>query len=145
MTIQRRPLHAPTALCEAYHYPKPAAFSRGIEVSLPGARLVYVSGTASVGPAGESLCMGDFDAQARRMFENVRAVLRSAGADWRDVVKVTVFLKDIAADYEAFNRVRCAYFDEIHLSPYPASTCVGARLCREELLVEMEATAVVEI
>ena len=61
------------------------------------------------------------------------------------MVKVTIFLKDIAADYAAFNRVRCAYFDEIHLSPYPASTCVEARLCRDELLVEMEATAVVEI
>ena len=145
MTIQRRPIHVPTAMCEAYDYAKPAAFSRGMEVSLPGARLVFISGTASVGAGGESLFPDDFEAQARRAFENIRAVLQSAGADWRDVVKVTIFLKDIAADYEALNRVRCAYFDEIGLDPYPASTCVEARLCRDELLVEMEATAVVEM
>ena len=144
MTIKRRALCVPEAMCEAYDYPKPSAFSRGLEMSLPGARLVFVSGTASVGPNGESLHKGDLRAQARRAFENARSVLRSAGADWRDVVKTTVFLKDIAANYDVFNEERCAYFDELRLNPYPASTCVEAKLCREELLVEMEALAVVE-
>jgi len=136
-------LRVPDALCEAYHYPKPAAFSRGLSVRLPGATLVFVSGTASVGPDGTSLHAGDFTAQARRAYENARAVLNRAGADWRDVVKVTVFLKDIAEQYELFNEVRCAYFRQIGLQVFPASTCVEARLCREELLVEMEMIAVV--
>jgi len=131
-------------MCEAYDYPKASDFSRGMEVSLPGARLVFVSGTASVGPDGESLHRGDFRAQARRAFDNARAVLLRAGADWRDVVKTTIFLKDIAAHYGEFNEVRSAYFQEMGLETYPASTCVEARLCREELLIEMELVAVVE-
>jgi 2-iminobutanoate/2-iminopropanoate deaminase len=143
MPLRRRALHAPAAMCEAHDYPRPSAFSRGLEVAGPGARLVFVSGTASVGPAGETLHVGDFAAQARRAFENVRAVLADAGARWSDVVKVTVYLRDIGAHYALFNEVRSAYFRELMLAPFPASTCVEARLCRDDLLVEMEACAVV--
>lgn len=142
--ILRRPLHVREVMCEAYDYPKASDFSRGMEVSLPGARLIFVSGTASVGPNGETLYPGDFRAQARRTFDNARAVLLSADADWPDVVKTTVFLKDIAAHYGEFNAVRSSYFREMGLETYPASTCVEARLCREELLIEMELVAVVE-
>ena len=74
--LRRGPLHVPHAMCEAYDYPKPSAFSRGMAVELAGARLVFVSGTASVGPNGETLHPGDFRAQARRAFENARAVLK---------------------------------------------------------------------
>jgi 2-iminobutanoate/2-iminopropanoate deaminase len=139
----RRPLHAPKAMCEAYHYSRPSAFSRGTEVDLGMARLIFVSGTASVGPKGETLHVWDFRAQAWLAFENARAVLNDARADWHDVVKATVFLKDIATYYAAFNEVRCEYFRKIGLDVYPASTCVQAKLCRDELLVEMELIAVV--
>jgi 2-iminobutanoate/2-iminopropanoate deaminase len=142
--VDRRQLHVGQAMCEAYDYAKPAAFSRGMSVRLPGATLVFVSGTASVGPDGRSLHEGDFPAQARRAYENARAVLNGAGAEWQDVVKATVFLKDIASDYDAFNEARNAYFSEIGVKEFPASTCVEARLCRDELLVEMEMLAVVK-
>jgi 2-iminobutanoate/2-iminopropanoate deaminase len=139
----RGALHADRAMCEAYDYAKPAAFSRGMSVWLPGATLVFVSGTASVGADGSSLHEGDFRAQARRAYENARAVLNESGADWQDVVKVTVFLKDIAAHYDAFNEARNSYFGEVGVEEFPASTCVEARLCRDELLVEMEMLAVI--
>ncbi len=143
-SFRRRPLHVPHAMCEAYDYAKPSAFSRGLEIELAGAHLVFVSGTASVGPGGETLHVGDFRAQARRAFDNARAVLRSAGADWRDVAKATVFLKDIAAHYAAFNEARCAYFEELGLDVYPASTCVEGKLCRDDLLIEIDLIAVVK-
>jgi 2-iminobutanoate/2-iminopropanoate deaminase len=130
-------------MCEAYHYDEPAAFSRGMVVPLGDVRLVFVSGTASVGSNGETLYPGDFHAQARRAYENARAVLNDAGADWCDVVKATIFLKDITASYADLNEVRCEYFREVGLKTYPASTCVEAKLCREDLLVEMELLAVV--
>ncbi|MHC4482459.1 MAG: RidA family protein [Planctomycetota bacterium] len=142
-TLDRRPLHVPQAMCEAYHYSKPSAFSRGTEVDLGVARLIFLSGTASVGPKGETLHAWDFRAQAWQAFENARAVLNAADADWHDVVKVTIFLKDIATYYPSLNEVRCAYFKKIGLDIYPASTCVEAKLCREKLLVEMELIAVV--
>ena len=141
--LDRRTLHAPEAMCEAYRYSKASAFSRGMEVNLGIARLVFVSGTASVGPNGETLHGWDFRAQAWQAFDNARAVLKDAGADWHDVVKTTIFLKDIATYYTSFNEVRCAYFKKIGLDVYPASTCVQAKLCRDRLLVEMELIAVV--
>ena len=144
MAVACRPVRVPEFMCEAYHYPRPSAFSRGTEVRLAGARMVFVSGTASVGAEGESLHTGDFRAQAWRAFENARAVLRASGADWRDVVKTTIYLRDIDRDYAALNDVRCAYFREAGLEDYPASTCIEARLCRPELLVEMDMIAVVE-
>ncbi|MDQ7824184.1 MAG: RidA family protein [Candidatus Eremiobacteraeota bacterium] len=145
MVIEKKTIHVPEAMCEAYHYPLPSAFSRGMEVRLPGARMVFVSGTASVGREGESLHRGDFRSQARQAFENARAVLKSAGADWADVVKATIFIKDIKEHYMAFNEVRCAYFKEMGVREYPASTCIEATLCRDDLLVEMDMTAVVAL
>ncbi len=128
---------------EAYDYARPSAFIRGMEIAVPaGSRLVFVSGTASVGPKGETLHRGDFRAQARRAFENAGRVLAAAGAGWKDVVKTTVFLKDIRRHYRAFNEERLAFFQREGIQPYPASTCIEARLCREDLLVEMEAIAI---
>jgi enamine deaminase RidA (YjgF/YER057c/UK114 family) len=138
-----RSLHVPAAMCEAYHYPKPSAFSRGMEVDLGAVTMVFVSGTASVGPDGSTLHRGNFKAQARRAFENARSVLASAGADWHDVVKATFYLTAIGAHYAAFNEVRSAFYREMGLIVYPASTCVEAALCREDLLVEMELVAIV--
>ncbi|MGC8863544.1 MAG: RidA family protein [Armatimonadota bacterium] len=144
MAVECVPVRVPEFMCEAYHYPRPSAFSRGMEVRLAGVRMVFVSGTASVGSDGNSLHSGDFRSQARRAFENARAVLRACGADWRDVVKTTIYLRDIDRDYAALNDVRCAYFREVGIEKYPASTCVEARLCRPELLVELDLIAVVE-
>jgi len=144
MPLDRRPLSAQQVMCEAHHYSKPSAFSRGMEVDIGTARLIFISGTASVGPSGQTLHKGDFQAQAWQAFENARAVLNDAGADWQDVVKATIFLKDIAAYYKTFNEVRCAYFKKVGLKVYPASTCVEARLCRDDLLVEMELIAIVK-
>ena len=143
LTTDARPLQVPQAMCEAYDYPSPSAFSRGMEVDIGSAKLVFVSGTASVGPNGKSLHLGDFRAQALLAFQNARSVLNAAGADWQHVVKATFFLKDIARYYSPFNEVRCAYFKGIDLEVYPASTCIEAKLCRDELLVEMELMAVV--
>lgn len=141
--VQARALKVPEAMCEAYHYERPSAFSRGFEVLLGRDRLVFVSGTASVGEQGETLHPGDFRAQARRMYRNATRVLARAGAGWHDVVKTTIFIRDIGRDYAAFNEERLAFFAAEGLARYPASTCVEAALCREDLLVEMEVLAVV--
>ena len=143
-TIKKRFLHATNSMNEAYDYAKPSAFSRGIEIQLGEFKLILVSGTASVGPEGQTLHKGDFRAQAMRAFENARAVLKDAGADWHDVVKTTIFIKDISAYYEMFNEVRCSYYKSVGLEAYPASTCVEAKLCRDDLLIEMELMAIVQ-
>ena len=54
----------------------------------------------------------DIEAQCHAVFDNVRTVLASAGADWADLVDVTVFLTDIERDFETYNRIYAEYFSQ---------------------------------
>jgi enamine deaminase RidA (YjgF/YER057c/UK114 family) len=144
-SVSKKPISAPGALNEAFHYARPSSFSRGIRLDLGRVSILLISGTASIGPNGETLHVGDFRAQARRTFENITMLLASEGANWKDVVRTTCYLRDIDRDYAAFNEERTAFYQAEDLDPLPASTGIEAKLCRPELLVEMEAIAVLRI
>ena len=88
-----------------------------------------------------SVHIGDFRAQMRRTYQNITALLAAEGATWHDIVRTTCYLRDIDRDYAEFNEERTAFFKEQGLDPLPASTGIEAKLCRPELLVEMEAIA----
>lgn len=141
--MRKKAMHAPQVLNEAYNYPKPSSFSRGIRVDIKGITFLFISGTASVNEKGESVHIGDLEGQIFRTYKNITALLESEGASWHDVVKMTCYLKDMK-DYDKFNEVRTRFFKELNLDPLPASTAVQATLCRPELLVEMEALAIIE-
>ena len=101
-------------------------------------QLVFVSGCVAVD--GDNRVVGGRDvvAQARQVHENLKRCLAAAGATFADVCKVTVFLKNIA-DREKVNVARKEYFG----AHRPASTLVEiSRLVRDDLLVEIEAVAV---
>ena len=101
-------------------------------------RLVFVSGCVASDADGRTIGGNDATAQARQVHENLKKCLAAAGATFADVCKVTVFLKNIA-DREKVNVARKEYF-----GPHrPASTLVEiSRLVRDDLLVEIEAVAV---
>ncbi len=103
--------------------------------------VLLISGTASVGPNGETLHVGDFRAQTRRTFSNITALLEAEGASWQDIVRTTCYLRDIDRDYAIFNEERTAFYQSQQLDPLPASTGIQAKLCRPDLLVEIEAIA----
>ncbi|NIM51075.1 MAG: hypothetical protein GTN62_10860 [Gemmatimonadales bacterium] len=86
--------------------------------------------------------MGDFRAQCWRTYRNISTILDTEGMSWHDVVRTTCYLRDIERDYKDFNEVRTAFFRWMGLEPLPASTGIQARLCRDDLLVEIEAIAV---
>ncbi len=138
--LTKTAIHNTDVLSEAYNYPKKASFVRGMRVEVGNASMVFISGTASVDEHGKSVHAGDFAAQTRRTFMNIKALLESEGADWHDVVRTTCYLTDFR-NYDEFNHIRTAYYDREGLDPLPASTCIEARLCRPELLVEIEAIA----
>ncbi len=139
--ISKRAISAPRVLNEAGEYG--SAFSRGLRVDLPGGIThLYISGTASVGENGETLYPGDFRAQLWRTYRNITELLNSEGATWHDVVRTTCYLRDIERDYEEFNRVRNEFYRALGLDPFPASTGIQARICRSDLLVEIEAMAI---
>lgn len=141
--LPKRAVRAPEVLNEAYQYAKPSSFSRGVRVELPGASLILLSGTASIDERGRSVHVGDFEAQCLRTFRNLTRLLAAEGASWHDVVRTTCYLRDIDRDYERFNVVRSMFLAAVGVDPLPASTGIEARLCRPELLIEIEAMAVV--
>lgn len=139
--IKRRAICAPDVLNEAWEYG--SAFTRGLRLDFPnGITHLIISGTASVGSHGETLYPGDFRAQCWRTFRNITRLLESEGATWHDVVRTTCYLRDIERDYKEFNRIRTEFYTALGLDPFPASTGIQARICRSELLVEIEALAI---
>jgi len=141
-TVIKQPVSAPEVLNEAYHYARPSSFSRAMRVEIGNVGVLFISGTASVDENGQSVHIGDFRAQTQRMFQNVTALLEHGGGSWQDVVRTWYYLRDIDRDYAVFNEERTAFYQEVGLDPLPASTGIEAKLCRPELLVEMEAVAI---
>jgi len=141
-SIEKHAIRAGAVLNEAYDYPKPSSFTRGIRFDLGDKSMLLISGTASIDDGGRTVHEGDFRAQLWRTYRNISALLESEGATWHDIVRTTCYLRDIERDYKDFNDVRTAFFDWLGLDPLPASTGIQARLCREDLLVEIEAIAV---
>lgn len=140
--VLKRPIENKRMLCEAYDYPEKVSFSRGMRVDMGTHVMLFISGTASVNEEGDSIHPGDIKAQTQRTFENITGLLESEGADWHDMVRTTCYLADFR-HYGPFNEARNAFFTEQELDPLPASTCIEARICRPELLVEIEAIAVI--
>lgn len=143
--IPKRATGAHDVLNEAYDYrPRPSSFSRGMRVELPGATMIFLSGTASIDEHGATVHPGDFEAQCLRTYRNLTRLLAAEGASWHDVVRTSCYLRDIERDYDTFNDMRTFFFEEVvGLDLLPASTGIQARLCRSDLLVEMEAIAMV--
>jgi enamine deaminase RidA (YjgF/YER057c/UK114 family) len=141
--ISRRAITAHAVLNDAYGYPRPSSFSRGIRFDPGDTSMLLISGTASVDEAGLTAHVGDLRAQLWRTYRNITALLSAEGATWHDIVRTTCYLRDIERDYKDFNEVRTAFFGWLGLDPLPASTGIQARLCRDDLLVEIEAIAVV--
>jgi enamine deaminase RidA (YjgF/YER057c/UK114 family) len=103
-------------------------------------RLVAVSGQVAQDAAGGLVGVGDPEAQARQVFENLRRCLASAGAGFDDVVKLTWFVTDMAM-MPVFRKVRAEFIGGDRL---PASSAVQvAALFRPELVLEVEALAIV--
>jgi 2-iminobutanoate/2-iminopropanoate deaminase len=139
--VRKRAISAPEVLNEASKYG--SAFTRGLRLDFPnGITHLLLSGTASVGPEGQTLYAGDFRAQCWRTYHNLTKLLESEGATWQDVVRTTCYLRDIERDYNEFNSIRTEFFAALGLDPLPASTGIQAHICRSDLLVEIEALAV---
>jgi enamine deaminase RidA (YjgF/YER057c/UK114 family) len=114
-----------------------AGYSHIAEVR--GGRTLYIAGQVSQDNDGNIIGKGDFHAQTKQVFENLKARLAEAGASFPDVVKLNYYLTD-ASGIQAVRDIRNNYVNVEHP---PASTLVVvSRLAREEYLIEIEAIAV---
>ncbi|MDF1796576.1 MAG: RidA family protein [Coxiellaceae bacterium] len=98
---------------------------------------VYMSGQVPLDPATMKVVDGDFKAQTRQVFENLKAVAEAAGGSLADIVKLNVFIIDMAV-FPQVSEVMGDYFEE----PYPARACVAVAALPLGVPVEMEAVMV---
>ena len=95
---------------------------------------VYLSGQIPLDPETMQIVEGGIEAQADRMFRNLRAVCRAAGSDLSGIVKLNLYLADMG-DFPLVNEVMKRYFEE----PYPARAAVGVAALPLGAGVEAEA------
>jgi enamine deaminase RidA (YjgF/YER057c/UK114 family) len=108
-------------------------------VDTRGGHTIYVAGQVALDQSGALVGPGDVGAQARQAFENIRLALAAVGATMGDVVKLTTFVTDMTTGRLGFRQARDAFIAQ----PPPASTLVEVRrLFRDDLLIEIEAVAV---
>jgi 2-iminobutanoate/2-iminopropanoate deaminase len=98
--------------------------------------MVYISGQLPVNPATGALVENDIAIQTARSLDNIQAILATAGLTMANVVKTTVFLKDMS-EFAAMNEVYAKYFNGI----YPARAAVQAAALPKDARVEIEAVA----
>ena len=114
-----------------------ARYSHAVEVP-PGHRLLVASGQLGISPDDE--VPTDIESQTRQCFENVKAILRDAGMEMGDIVRINAFVTD-RRHLQGYMKTR----DEFIASPPPASTLmIVSGFAREEFLVEIEVLASAE-
>jgi reactive intermediate/imine deaminase len=98
---------------------------------------VYFSGQIPLDPATGELVAGDITAQTRRVFENLKAVCEAAGGSLADLVRVGIYLTDLA-NFAAVNAVMAEYCKQ----PYPARSTIGVASLPRGAQVEIDAILV---
>ena len=105
-------------------------YSQAVKVG----RTVYLSGQIPLDPGTGELVQGEFRQHAQRVLENLKAVAEAAGGSLSDIVKLNVFLTDLA-NFAAVNEIMGEYFAE----PYPARAAIGVAALPKAAIVEMDA------
>jgi reactive intermediate/imine deaminase len=100
-------------------------------------KLVFLSGQIPLDPATMEIVSGDFEARARQVFRNLQAVARAAGGELDNIVKLTVYLTDLA-NFASVSKVMSEFFTE----PYPARAALGVASLPKAADVEAEAILV---
>lgn len=100
---------------------------------------LYLSGQTPLVPSTGELIEGDISAQARQVFDNLKAVLTAAGAGFDDVVRVGIYLTDLG-NFAAVNEVMKSCFAE----PYPARSTIGVAALPRNAQVEIDLVAVLD-
>ena len=110
-------------------------FLSGVGPRTPGSNAI----PGNVHDADGRLIAYDIEAQCRQVFANVRAVLEASGAQWQDLVDVTVFLTDMARDFAAYNRIYAEHFPDP--TSAPCRTTLGITALPTPIAIELKCIA----
>jgi len=124
---------------------KPNGYSHVAEVP-PGSKMVFIAGQVAINPAGETVGAGDFEAQVKQVFENLKAAVEAAGGKFTDIVKLNYFVDSGRVTRDQLPGLRSIRDKYVNTAQPPVSTLVFVKeLARAEWLIEVEAVAVVPI
>lgn len=98
--------------------------------------MVFTSGQIPINPATGEVVAGGVEEQTKQALENLKAVLEAAGTHMKNVVKTTVFIKNMN-DFAAINKIYSEYFE----APHPSRSCVEVARLPKDVQVEIEAVA----
>lgn len=101
--------------------------------AIKAGNMLFISGQGPFNPKTMEIVEGDVKAQASQALENIGAILKEAGASFSNVVKTTVFIKDME-DFSEINEVYVEYFGEHK----PARSCVEVARLPKDIKVEIE-------
>jgi len=114
-------------------------FSQAVKWTSINEDFIFISGQVARNAEGEVVGVGDIEAQTVQVLENLKAILLESGADMEDVVKVTVYVKDIK-HLSKIHKVREKYW----AGNYPSSTLIEIKeFVNKDFLIEIDAVAIV--
>lgn len=119
------------------HHPTDRGYSAAVVVPMGTHSLVYVSGEVGRDESGVVVAT-EFEAEARQCFTNLGTALKRAGASFKNVVKISISLKDLS-DYPVYAKIRTEFCGE----DWPAGTCVGVADLLLGARLEVDAVAVI--
>jgi len=117
----------------AIHTPKAPAAIGPYSQAIGAGGMVFLSGQVGLDPATGQLVTGGFEAEARRVFDNLAAVAEAAGSSLAAAVRVTVYLTDFG-QFAVANRIMQEYFRE----PYPARVTIGVASLPRSAAIEVD-------
>lgn len=118
----------------------PKGYSHAAVIDLGTCTMVIMSGQVPLDSAGNLVGKGDFEAQAQQVFTNIKKLVTAAGGSMDNIVKLGYFVFDVS-QLQALRSVRDKFVNVLHP---PASTLVQvSKLFRDDVLLEVEATAII--
>jgi enamine deaminase RidA (YjgF/YER057c/UK114 family) len=135
MSPRIEPINPPTL-------PRPAGFSYGYRAE--GGRVLFIAGQVAMDASGKVVGRGDIVTQFRQVCDNIRTVVTAAGGQMTDIVKLTIYVLDVA-DYKTNGKGIGGVYREYFGKHFPAMTLVGARDlydASEGCVIEIEGFAV---
>jgi 2-iminobutanoate/2-iminopropanoate deaminase len=106
--------------------------------AIQAGNFLFVSGQVAINPANGELVLDDIQTETRRVMENIKAILIEAGADFSNIVKTSIFLKDMQ-NFSLVNEVYGAYFTDA----FPARETVQVAGLPKNVNVEITVTAII--
>ncbi|GGA24751.1 RidA family protein [Dyella nitratireducens] len=108
-------------------------------ITVDGGRTVYIAGQVPLDQHGQLVGAGDFAAQVRQTFENLKTALAAGGASFSDIVEMTTYVTDMS-QVDTYRKIR----DEYMSGPMPTASLVEVKgLFRKDVMLEVSAVAVV--